>query len=400
MGYVDYNAFVGVNDGKGFGYSEEEWMLKKNVREFCETEMEPRWQEAYNPETQNAFYHEMIAKIGEKGWLRVVSPEKIGGFGLSFVSKQIITEELSRVASGVAIQAGGQMTYANSMAMNVPAAFEIWGQGVLDGTILIAGTSCSPEGQINYKEQANIGTFDEETNEWVLNGSKAYSSGGPICDLLRIMGLVDGTIHHWYVEPAKTPGLTMTINREMGCSPSASWNMKNVRIPKELGARVPIVVNREIQTSGPDLMSFGTAVLSIGAMDAAFEKTVEYLKVRTHNGRPIASLASMQYKLAVMKGKIEAARAFFRQTQIHVLNNSVQAPVISRLVKPYVCDVGREITSECVGMWGCLGYNEDTGITRHLADCLGHGIGCGTSDEVYMQAAYEMGLPGAEKLMP
>lgn len=400
MGFISVDEDASKTSGEGYGYTEEEFMLKQNLHEFCQAEIEPRWQEAYNRETQNEFYHELLKKLGDMDILRLYVPQEAGGLGMRMTAMMIAIEEVSRVCGGLGIHVMEQQMYAMSARTFVPAAFERWGEGIMSGEILLAGSSCSPEGQANYTEIANIGTFDEETDEWVLNGAKAYSSGGAICDLLRIMGMVDGTVYHWYMVPSETEGLKRGTFDELGCSPSASWSMTNVRLPKDMGGRMPIVVNHKMAAGGYDAFGMSVAAMSLGCMEAAYDETVEYLTNRTYDFKPVINISAIQYKLARMKTIIEASRSFFiKATDLCEAGHKDAVPY-SHMVKAYVCDNAREICEECIQMFGAVGYDNNTGVSRHLWDAIGFGIGCGTSDLQYRQAAYDLGFAGAKRITP
>ncbi len=399
MGVIGGGAEANKTGGEGYGYTEDEWIFKMNLREFCEKEMKPRWKELYDPATQDAAYHEFLKKLGDMDVFRVFVPEQLGGIGMRFTTMMLCVEEVSRVCGGLGIHTMMQGMNVKAMAGIVPASFKKWGAGILSGDILCAGASCSPEGQSNYAEQACIGTFDEATDEWVLNGVKQYSSGGAMCDLLRIMGMVDGTTYHWYLTP-DTPGLSRTANVELGCSPSASWEMRDVRIPKEMGGLCPSVQNRTIVSTGYDAFAMSVAAMALGAMSAAMDETIEYLTNRTHDFKPVASISAVQYKFGVMSARVEACRSFVIKATDLCEAGHVDAVKYSRMVKGFVCDTARDICNECIQMWGNVGYDSETGIARHLWDAIGLGIGCGTSDLHYREVAYDMGLPGAPRILP
>jgi alkylation response protein AidB-like acyl-CoA dehydrogenase len=76
--------------------------------------------------------------------------------------------------------------------------------------------------------------------------------------------------------------------------------------------------------------------------------------------------------------------------------NHKDAMLYVPLAKQFICDAARDITSECIQLHGCLGYNPDTGIERYLRDASGFSIGLCTSEMHLATAAKYMGLPGAE----
>lgn len=387
-----------TNSGEGWYLSEEEWLLKQNVRELVEKEIAPRFKENKSEETADKFYKEAMKKLGEAGFLRAWGPEKLGCYGMRPTVLGIIAEEVARGNGAIAIHALENPLVGIRMASASPAAWEKHGEDILNGAFILAGATCAPEGQVNYAEQADIATFDEETQEWVLNGEKAFCSGGTFCDYLRIAGLYKGELYQWSMYP-NHPGLTIHHNPEVGCSPtSASVTMKNVRIPKEFGGPTGQVKDRVALPGSAMSCLFHTCVgcMAIGSAEAALDKTIEYLKHRTSNFKPIASLGQIQYKLVDMKAKLEAARCL-TYTALHMIETNYKDAVLySHLAKTFTCDTARWITAECVQMHGNVGANPDSGVAQHMMDAVVYGIGTGTSDMHINSAAHEMGLPESD----
>ncbi len=385
-------------NGEGYWFTEEEWLLKQNVRELVEKEIAPRFKENKTEDTADPFYKEALQKLGEAGFLRVWVPESLGGFGMGSVALGIVAEEVARGNGAIAIHALENPLLGARMASATPEAWAKHGEDILDGKFIFASSMCSPEGQVNYPEQADIADFDEETQEWVLNGEKAFCSGGTFCDFLTIVGLYKGNRYRFAVYP-NTPGLTIHHNPEIGCSPaSASLTMKNVRVPKNMGGPTGDVIDRVAQPESPMSCLFHTCVaaMAIGSAGAALDKTIEYLKHRTSNFKPIASLGQIQYKLVDMKSKLEAARCL-TYTTLHMIDtNYKDACLYSHLAKSFTCDTARWITSECVQMHGNVGANPDSGISQHMLDAVVYAIGTGTSDMHINAAAKAMGLPESD----
>jgi alkylation response protein AidB-like acyl-CoA dehydrogenase len=393
----------GASDGAAWGYTEEEWIFKQNLREFVDAEMAPRWREAYdeNPEVHDAWYHEFMKNLGAMDCFRLYAPTEIGGLGMRLRAMLIAMEETARVCSGLATHVMGNATHVMSMARACPTAFAKYGEKILSGEYIIAGAMTSPEGCTNFAEQANIGVFDEASQEWVLNGTKAFCSGGTLSDVIRIAGLVDGTLHFFWIE-RDAPGLTTHFNREYGNSPYyASFAMDNLRLPKEMGARMPGVVNREIVSPvGPDVFAFSVASMALGAMEAAYDEAVEYLTHRTRYGAPILSMGQVQDQFSRMRAKIEACRSMILVGADLIEGGAPEAALYTNATKAFVCDIAREVTSDCVLKFGNPGVDADTGIGRHALDAIGLAIGAAVDDQHYSQMSHILGFPGARRVLP
>jgi len=382
--------------GEGWGLSEEEWMLKCAVRELVEAEISPRFRECDTEENAEKFYRESMKKLGEAGFLRAWVPEEFGGYGQRLTAALIVTEEVSRGNGALGMHVFLNPFLGTTIARINPVAWAGIGEKVLDGEMLLSGAGCAPEGQANFAEQADIARI--EGDFWVLNGEKSFSSGGTIADLILVRGLCDGTQYAWPLKPG-TPGLTIVSNPELGASPAyATLQLRDVRIPKTIGGATGACFDRQHPPAPPAGRAFdmGVVAMAIGAAGAAYDETVEYLTNRTSFFKPIASLGIVQYKLVEMKMKLEAARSLMYTAARMVECNHRDACAFVDMAKTYCCDVARHITDDCIPMWGCVGYNPESGISRHHLDAIGYGIGLGTSEQHINSAAYHLGLPKSD----
>lgn len=223
-----------------------------------------------------------------------------------------------------------------------PGAKEKWFDPILDGDVFFAGSTCSPEGQANYPEQADMFDFDEETQEWVINGEKAFCSGGTIADVLLISGLYKGTLHFAVMDPKNTPGLTCHHNPEFGNAPFyASYTCDNVRVPKDFGAKTNGgCVDRKAQHPAVVSRMFPVAVaaMNIGSAEAALEKTMDYLGVRTYNFKPIRNYGGVAERLVQLKIKLESARALMSTALNLIEAKDDKAIMYTAMAKGYCND--------------------------------------------------------------
>ncbi|MDR1604313.1 MAG: acyl-CoA/acyl-ACP dehydrogenase [Gracilibacteraceae bacterium] len=390
---------IDTSGRNGWGYTEEEVLLRQNLRAFVEKEVAPRWEEGRNFDTEEAFFREMHKKLGDMDILRIFAPVESGGLAQRLTNVGIILEELARGSAALSMHVMVNILESAWMGLVSKAAYEKWAPGIISGDIILAGCGTAPEGMANYPEQASLGRLDEKANEWVLDGQRAFSSGGQFCDVLLISGITDeGDSAMWFVEVEKTPGLTITHNPEMAVeSTYGTVDFKNVRVPKEFGGLSPMVRKRKPQ----EFVGFKTFAvmcdwMNIGTTEAVFEKTVEYMKNRTSYFKPLASKGLIQYKLTTMKAKLVACRAMATLATQLIEHGDPAGMLVGDLSKAYVNDTCRMITDECIQMHGNLGINPKSGIIHHHLETIGFSIGAGTSDMHYDAAAALMGLPEAE----
>lgn len=385
----------------GLFLTEEQLLFKKVLREYCEENIAPYYREThpYNApgDGYDDYYHKWMKELGDMDCWRLGINPAFGGLSGDIIDRMIICEELCRVNGGIAVHAMVQPTHGEQVAMYAPEAWKSGlGEKILSGEYSVAGAFNSPEGQVNFSEQAPLAKKVE--GGWLLNGNKCFSSVGPVCDVLLVLGLTEDGTTYGFVVNNETPGLTMTVHNEIGNSPTyATYKLEDVFVPDTHAGDAMIATNRKMNPFPPAAKGFGLLVAAgaIGSMDAAFEKTVEYWKKRTCDGKPLASMGECQRKLAIMKTEIEAARALTWTAARKIQAADADAIVVADAAKAYTCETARRITDECVQMWGCLGIDPDTGIIQHHLDCMGLSIGVCTPDERYSSIATNMGLPGA-----
>lgn len=385
----------------GYFFTDEQLLFKRALREYCETNIDPYHNEThpYNErcDDYDTYYKKWMRELGDMDCWRMGIAPPFGGLSGDIVDRMIVCEELGRVNGGIAVHAMVQPTHGEQVAMFAPRAWEEeLKEKILSGEWSIAGACNSPEGQVNFTEQASIARRVE--GGYVLNGNKCFSSVGPVADVVMAMGLTEDDKSYAFVIHNDDPGVTMTVHNEIGNSPTyATYKLEGVFVPDSHCGDSHLTVNRKIAPYPPVAKTFNLLVAAgaQGATDAAFEKTIEYWRNRTCDFKPLASMGECQRKLAVMKGEIESARALMWTAARKIQCNDDDAILYADLTKAIVCETSRRITDECVQMWGCLGIDPETGIIRHHLDCIGFSIGVCTPDEHYSSVATQMGLPNA-----
>ena len=238
---------------------------------------------------------------------------------------------------------------------------------------------------------------------WVVNGEKAFCSGGTFADALTVTGLTaDGRLGKWFFTP-DTPGVTIHHNPEIGNGPEyASLTFDNMHVEPGWGGI------SAVNTTDPDsaahaaigykAFAVGCAALSLGCMTAAWDEAVEYLRNRDSLGKKVLEYGAIQAKLVDMKARIEASRSL-TYTAAHMIETyHKDAPAWADMAKIVASNTASDVTEKCVEMFGCLGVNPDSGIMRHHLDAIAYSIGVGTPDLHYPCAAEGLGFPTSDDL--
>src|SRR5581483_4713476 len=294
-----------------FDLTEEQLQIKYSVREFAEGEIGPHvleWDEAQH------FPKELWPKLGELGLLGVIIPEEYGGAGMGYVEYANVIEEISRVDGSIGLSVAAH----NSLCTNhiykagnddqrkkyvVPLA---QGEKVGAWALTEPGSGSDAGGMRSVAVRSNGG--------WVLNGSKNFITHGTYGDTFVVMAFTDKSkgshgITAFVLEAGMEGFHASKKENKLGCraSDTSSLAFQDVYVPEEnrLGdVGEGFVDALKILDGG----RISIASLALGIAQGAYESALKYAKEREQFGKPIAEFEAIQFKLADMATKIDAAR--------------------------------------------------------------------------------------------
>lgn len=371
--------------------STEQAELRQRVRKFAKETLEPRRLEAFeNP----PFLMEMNRLLGQAGILRTVIPKSVGGDEMGTMGGVLVVEELARECPAVAIGSMLQMLFPLNLLKN-QSAMDRWFKGAVAGEINLAVASSDPVGLANYSEQPAIAKRDGD--DYVLNGVRFYSTQGVFADVVGVAGLYEDAMHMFWLETHQD-GVNVSPMPKMGMgAPWGRFDLDNVRVAAELVSDLSgLVKDRKLVNltgAGKASTHFITA-LSLGIAEGVWEKTDQFLRERTANGEPLASMQALQHKLVRMRQNIEAGRSMLYDAA-QLVDAGRGDSVLDHLVKPFVTEMAVDVAKECVTLHGGRGYLRAGGIELYLRDAIGCLIGESTTDMHYSTVASIMSLPGA-----
>jgi alkylation response protein AidB-like acyl-CoA dehydrogenase len=228
-------------------------------------------------------------------------------------------------------------------------------------------------------------TARREGNHYVLNGSKAFISGGGASDVYVVMCRTGGEgpdgISAVVVEKG-TPGLSFgRQEKKMGwhSQPTSPVLFEDCRVP---------VANRlgeegqgfRIAMHGLNGGRINIAACSLGGARACFERARAHVRERRQFGRPIADFQNTQFRLADMATELGAARLLVWQAAAKLDAGTPDAPAACAMAKRYATDVGFRVVDGALQLFGGYGYIRDTDIERYLRDLRVHRILEGTNE--------------------
>jgi hypothetical protein len=235
----------------------------------------------------------------------------------------------------------------------------------------------------------------KDGDHYVLNGSKAFISGGGVSDVYVCMVRTgeDGPrgISCLVVEKG-TKGLSFgKKERKMG------WNSQPTAQVIFEDCRVPIA-NRvggegegfRIAMAGLDGGRINIGACSLGTARAALEEAIAYAKDRKQFGRAITDFQASQFKLADMATELEAARLMIRNAAAALDRRDPRATMLCAMAKRHASDAGFAIANDALQLYGGYGYLKDFPAERHVRDLRVHQILEGTNEIMRMIVAREL----------
>jgi len=365
-----------------FSLTEEQEMLRQEARKFARKEIVPV---AAQYDREGEFPREIVQKAFDMGLMNDVIPEEYGGPGISYVDSCIISEELAAGCAGVATT-----VMANSLALTpiVIVGSDEQKKHFLPPMCekLEFAAFCLTEPGAGSDVGAISTTAVRDGDHYVINGTKHFITNGGVAGLYTVFASTDKSrgargLSAIVVKKDETPGVS-TGNEldKMGqrASNTAEVVFENARVP------VGNLLGREGQGFKIAMMTFDTtrpvvSAVSVGVARAAYEYAVEYVKERIQFGAPLAKNQAVQFEIADMAMKIEAARLLTWHAA-WMMDNGMKQSKEAAIAKAFAADAAMDITTRAVQLFGGYGYSKEYPVEKLMRDAKLLQIYEGTSE--------------------
>jgi len=370
-----------------FELTEEHVMIQKAARDFAQNECLPG---VIERDEQQHFPKEQIMKLAELGFMGMMTDPRYGGSGMDTISYVLAMEEISKIDASV------------SVCMSVNNSLVCWGieafgteeqkqkyltplaQGVKDGQLYIGAFLLSePEAGSDASSQHTIA---EDMGEYyLLNGTKNWITNGSTASVYLVMAqthpeLKSHGINTLIVEK-NFPGVTIGAKEnKLGIrgSDTTSIMFTDVKVPKENrvgedGSGFKFAMKT---LSGGRL---GIASQALGIASGAFELAVKYAKERKAFGKEIMHHQAIQFKIADMATKIEAARLLCLKAAWQK-DQHTDYTYSSSMAKVYSSETAMWAAIEAVQIHGGYGFVKEYHVERLMRDAKITQIYEGTSE--------------------
>jgi alkylation response protein AidB-like acyl-CoA dehydrogenase len=353
-----------------FQLSDEHNELRAVLRDLCEKEIAPH---AADVDEKARYTSEALAALTSSGMAAIHIPEEYGGQGGDSIAACIVIEEVARVCASSSL---------------IPICNKLGTMGLLlrgseDLKKQVLPSIAAGEAVASYalsereagSDAASMRTrARREGDEWVLNGAKCWISNGGQSTWYTVMAVTDPDKKangiSAFVVHKDDPGFSIGAKeKKMGIkgSPTTELYFEDCRIPAD-------------RIIGDEGTGFKTALATldhtrptigaqaIGIAQGALEASVAYVKDRKQFGKPISDFQAVQFMLADMAMKIEAARLTVYTAAARAERGEPNLGFISSASKCLASDVAMEVTTDAVQLFGGYGYTTDFPVERFMRD--------------------------------
>ena len=380
-------------------FTDEQTAFRRVVRDFARREFAPhvdQW------EADAELPLEAVAAMAELGLFGIVFPAQWGGSDGDFTSLCIAIEEIGQVSQSLGIT----LSAAVGLGANPIHSFgnddqrAQWLPALVTGTALGAFGLTEPDAGSDAGGTRTRAVYDAGTDEWVLNGSKAFitNSGTAITSIVTVTALTGAAADRpeisSFIVPAGTPGMTIApAYRKLGwhASDTHGITLSDCRVPgaNMLGAQGTGLKNfLAILDDGRIAIS----ALAVGCAQACLDLAVDYAKERQAFGGAIGRFQGLAFQLSDLAVAVENSRNLtYGAARLKERGKPVrQAAAMAKL---YSTETAVAATRVATQVFGGMGFMEESAVARFYRDAKILEIGEGTSEIQRLVIARGLGLP-------
>ena len=365
-----------------FDFTEEQLMIQESARDFAQNEIAPS---AVDRDIKAEFPSDIIKKMGELGFMGMMASPENGGAGMDTISYVLAMIEISKVDASV----GVIMSVNNSL---VCWGLEEYGSDFIKKKYLVplakgeklgAFALSEPEAGSDATQQHTMA--DKDGDFFLLNGMKNWITNGTTADYHLVMATTDKTKGHkgisTFLVEKGTPGFGHGKKEDklgIRSSDTCSLTFENCRVPKENivweeGKGFNFAMNT---LNGGRI---GIASQALGIAQASLEASIKYSRERKAFGKEISNLQAIQFKLADMAMKLDAAKLLtFKAAALKDAHKKYYAE--AAMAKLYASKIAVECALEAIQIHGGYGYVREYLVERYLRDSKITEIYEGTSE--------------------
>ena len=368
--------------------SPEQHAIKDKARALAQEVIAPRAAEVDRTEE---YPWDNVAALQEAGFTGMTVPTDLGGPGHSFLDAVLVVEEMAKVC-GVT---GRIAVEANMGAISAVLAYGTDAQRKMAADFVLSGDKpaiCITEPEAGSAASEMTTRADRRGDSYVLNGKKHWITGGGVSRMHLIFARVfdeqgnEEGIGGFLAVRDETPGLTFGL-REPTMGLRGIPEMEVIFEDMEVGPDMVVLPPSGFRRGFADLMNaynsqrVGAGTVGLGIATGAYELALDFVKEREQFGRPVAEFQGLQWMLADMSVRLEAARSLtYRAAASRGPNDSpFPDPAMAAQAKIFTAETAIDVCSDALQMFGAAGYSRRNPLERMYRDVRMFTIGGGTA---------------------
>lgn len=382
-----------------FKFTEEELLIQKAAKDFAESEIAPRADEL---DRSKEFPRDLMKAMGELGLLAIAVPEEYNGAGSTYLSYVLAGIEITKRSAAASMGFGlhNSLLAPPLLAYGTDEQKNKYLKGAADGSLLGCFAVTEPEAGSDAGAQKTRAVKDGD--DYVITGTKCFATNGSVADFVILPAVTDPEAGSrgitTFIVDTDTPGFSAGKDEDkmgINSSPTSELILDGCRVGKEqmLGEEGR---GFKIALSALDSGRIGVAAQALGVAEGALEAAVAYSKEREQFGRPISKFQAIQWMLADMSSRLEAARlltyqaAWLKDAGKPYIRNSAQC-------KLYASEAATWITHKAIQIFGGYGYMKEYKVERFYREARVMEIYEGTSEIQRLVIAQSLFAPRGAK---
>jgi len=362
--------------------NEEQLMIMKLATDFSDKEIRPV---ASENDRNSQYPAEIIHKLGELGFLGHYIPQKYGGSGLDFLSYIIAIEKISAAcaSTGTIVMAHNSLTCSPINEFGNEEQKIKYLPDLATGKKIGCFALSEPE---SGSDAASINTTAVKYGEeYILNGTKSWVTNGAEADVAIVFTKTEKSKKSRgitaFIVDLNTPGISVgKSEKKLGIKATSTTQFifEDVRVPES-----SLLSNEgegfKIAMKTLDSGRIAVASQAVGISQAALDASVEYSRERKTFGSPIIEHQGIQFMIAEMATKVEAARLLTWQAA-GLRDKNLKFTKQSAMAKLFAAEAAMWVTTKAIQIHGGNGYTTDYPVERYFRDAKITEIYEGTSE--------------------
>lgn len=362
--------------------SEEHIMLRDMVRKFAKEKIEPV---ASENEKNHRFPQDIVNEAAEMGLFGIAYSDDYGGAGMDYTSYMLAVEEVSRAcaSTGVIISAHSSLACEPIFRFGTEEQKQKYLPAMLSGEKI--GAFSLSESNAGSDAGATQTTAKKVGDKWILNGSKLWATNGKQAEVFVLIASTEPELKtrgvSMFIIDSDTPGYSIgKVEQKLGIRATSTTEiiLDNVELPESalLGEFNKGFKQSMITLDGGRL---GIAAQALGIARASIEDAIAYSKERKQFDQPIANFQAIQWMIADMTCKYEAAWLLTwnaSKMKDAGMNYSKEAA----MAKLMASEAAMFCANKCIQIHGGNGYTQEYNAERYYRDAKITEIYEGTSE--------------------